>query len=497
MNPNRFAAASAAAFTLLVVLNAAPARSQQGPGCLSRPAVQEILRQIELGPGAVFTSAEDLLRAETYVESERFSSSQVRILQRNKRVTAGMPVDMPEYAKVVTIPGSESCPDLNVPVPMSQQEVRRLEMGEAAAAQMADFLEAYSDGLQLLGASLDGTRHGEVPDPETFAQEASGQWACAWAERISAQHGYADTLAVGSSRPGATPSAYVFLLGPACFAHKGAEVLRGYRAPDDEADAARQAADISAAASTVEDRGSETIDGVPQRQIAMSGLNLRQAMEDGRTATVDEIAVWIDERNLVRTRMRMEGVMEGNGERQPFFMETIASDFRAVPGTALIEPYREVLRMGGMLTPAQQAQLRESEAKLAELDRQLAAMPAGQRAMMERMMGSQIEQMRSLARGGAVEFEVITTSIVVNPDLSAPSPTTIAFDGESRLIRMIQEHLTTLGYDPGNSNGELTRATVVAITRFEAAQGIEVTGRPTPQLAGMLAAAVDAQRGNP
>jgi peptidoglycan hydrolase-like protein with peptidoglycan-binding domain len=124
-------------------------------------------------------------------------------------------------------------------------------------------------------------------------------------------------------------------------------------------------------------------------------------------------------------------------------------------------------------------------------------MPASQRAMMERMMGSQIEQMRSLVRGGAVEFEVVTTSIVVNPDLSAQSPTSIAIDGESRLIRIIQEHLTTLGYDPGNINGELTRATVVAITRFEAAQGIEVTGRPTPQLAGILAAAVDTRRGNP
>jgi hypothetical protein len=33
----------------------------------------------------------------------------------------------------------------------------------------------------------------------------------------------------------------------------------------------------------------------------------------------------------------------------------------------------------------------------------------------------------------------------------------------------------------------------VAITKFEAANGMPVTGQATPQLAGILAAAVDAQ----
>lgn len=34
-------------------------------------------------------------------------------------------------------------------------------------------------------------------------------------------------------------------------------------------------------------------------------------------------------------------------------------------------------------------------------------------------MGDKIEQWRSLANGGVVEFEIITTSIVINPDFSA------------------------------------------------------------------------------
>jgi hypothetical protein len=50
-----------------------------------------------------------------------------------------------------------------------------------------------------------------------------------------------------------------------------------------------------------------------------------------------------------------------------------------------------------------------------------------------------------------------------------------------------------LGYDPGNTNGELTKTTVVAISKYQAGNGMEVTGEATPQLAGVLAAAVDAQ----
>lgn len=41
-------------------------------------------------------------------------------------------------------------------------------------------------------------------------------------------------------------------------------------------------------------------------------------------------------------------------------------------------------------------------------------MPASQRTMMERMAGSQMEQMRSLAAGGMVEF--ITDRTEINPE---------------------------------------------------------------------------------
>jgi peptidoglycan hydrolase-like protein with peptidoglycan-binding domain len=57
------------------------------------------------------------------------------------------------------------------------------------------------------------------------------------------------------------------------------------------------------------------------------------------------------------------------------------------------------------------------------------------------------------------------------------------------LTRMIQEDLTALGFETGGTSGEMSTATAVAISRFQAENGLEVTGEATPQLAGIVKAA--------
>jgi hypothetical protein len=59
------------------------------------------------------------------------------------------------------------------------------------------------------------------------------------------------------------------------------------------------------------------------------------------------------------------------------------------------------------------------------------------------------------------------------------------------LTQMVQNHLQALGYDPGNTDGDLSVQTTIAISQFQAETGLEVTGEVTPQLAGILAAEVD------
>ena len=54
------------------------------------------------------------------------------------------------------------------------------------------------------------------------------------------------------------------------------------------------------------------------------------------------------------------------------------------------------------------------------------------------------------------------------------------------LTEIIQKDLTAMGYDPGNISGEATMETVIAISKFQAENNLEVTGQPTPQLAGII-----------
>lgn len=56
------------------------------------------------------------------------------------------------------------------------------------------------------------------------------------------------------------------------------------------------------------------------------------------------------------------------------------------------------------------------------------------------------------------------------------------------LTQIIQADLATLGYEPGNTSGEMDTGTIVAISKFQAENDLEVTGEATPQLAGIIKA---------
>ena len=58
------------------------------------------------------------------------------------------------------------------------------------------------------------------------------------------------------------------------------------------------------------------------------------------------------------------------------------------------------------------------------------------------------------------------------------------------LVQIIEEQLDALGYDTGAVDGEATVKTAVAISQFQAENGMPVTGEPSPQLAGILSAKV-------
>jgi peptidoglycan hydrolase-like protein with peptidoglycan-binding domain len=65
--------------------------------------------------------------------------------------------------------------------------------------------------------------------------------------------------------------------------------------------------------------------------------------------------------------------------------------------------------------------------------------------------------------------------------------------GADQLTAIIQQDLVTLGYAPGNTDGEATVETAIAISKFQAEHDLDVTGEASPQLAGVVKAALSQQ----
>ena len=207
-----------------------------------------------------------------------------------------------------------------------------------------------------------------------------------------------------------------------------------------------------------------------------------------------------DPENLRLIKHRVEGTAIVDGQSRDIFIETEFWDFRNPPGCAdMDEPYMSARRVGGILGPQEMAQLAEAQAQMAEFERQLADVPPQQRAMVERMLGPQMEMVRNLANSGTIEQVQEIERITCNPDWkelyggpAVPSPNAEAqILAEGNLIRIIQEYLVILGYEPGNIDGTLDDLTIVAISQFQAEHGLPVDGEPSEELAAALLEAVD------
>jgi peptidoglycan hydrolase-like protein with peptidoglycan-binding domain len=64
------------------------------------------------------------------------------------------------------------------------------------------------------------------------------------------------------------------------------------------------------------------------------------------------------------------------------------------------------------------------------------------------------------------------------------------FAADADLVKAAQMDLIALGYDPGNIQGEMSTATIVAVSKFQAEHNMDVTGEVTPQLVGAIKAAL-------
>lgn len=124
-----------------------------------------------------------------------------------------------------------------------------------------------------------------------------------------------------------------------------------------------------------------------------------------------------------------------------------------------------------------------------EYNQAMQQMTPEQRAMMESFgMGDMMQQAMGAAAGGAAGG---SASMPPAGGGSRPSSAELMTDD---MTQSVQNHLQALGYNPGNTSGEASLETTIAISQFQAEKGLAVTGEVSPQLLGVLAAEVDSRR---
>ncbi|KAA9134040.1 peptidoglycan-binding protein [Marinihelvus fidelis] len=115
---------------------------------------------------------------------------------------------------------------------------------------------------------------------------------------------------------------------------------------------------------------------------------------------------------------------------------------------------------------------------------------------MESMTPEQREAMQSMGLGG-----LFGGAAAGGNQAAASAPAAASASGASRSAAMstgsleqsAQKMLQALGYDVGNTDGNIDTTTMISISQFQAENGLPVTGEVSPQLIGVLSAKVDAQ----
>jgi len=462
-------------------------------------------------------AVDHLLQSEMYVQSERLSRSGARTLKRVKKMPGVVEMSASDYREIAAWPEYIQVIDVRNPdgttvalsTVLSPQEVEQLKLDTAGAPRevLAAEMTAMSDGLVMLGGALrrgiENSRMSGVLAENSIADgmvSGSGSdYVCedyfAAAEKVAQNDGdpgvvFFDMATIGGLTPewGLDPAFYT--LGPACMLAASASELEAL--PDSsspEAFAQAQAAVMKAVNKSAKLAGDDTVDGHRTKRIVVEDLGLKQTTDDGAEMTINDVSIWLDPEYFVRRKIRMEGTIKRGRESEAFFMERENQDYRRVGETFLYEPYREVMKVGGIMSKKEQKELAKAQKELESAKKQLAQMPASQRSMMEGMFASQMAQLESLVNDGAATVTVITTDIEINPGFADTPIVSLSGPGHSEtLIRLIQTDLAKLGFEPGPATGKINAATSDAISAYQASRNMTVNGAPSAELATALQA---------
>jgi len=113
-----------------------------------------------------------------------------------------------------------------------------------------------------------------------------------------------------------------------------------------------------------------------------------------------------------------------------------------------------------------------------------------QKAMMEKMGMGNLQEMMGGAAPASPPAAAAPSAPARSQSASSPSSSSAGADPyySDNVTQMVQRQLKALGYDPGTTDGTDSMQTSIAISQFQAENNMKVTGKASPQLAGVLSA---------
>lgn len=164
--------------------------------------------------------------------------------------------------------------------------------------------------------------------------------------------------------------------------------------------------------------GRESVDGEQCHILAIndfSGLDLDQEMGPRGDFVPKTGVLYVDTDDHLIRKMALEGEITADGETRPMTAVTVLSDYREVEG--MLHPFLLQITATGLAAGMSEEEAEEARKSLAEMEKNLEGMDDTQRAMVERMMGGQLEKLRKMLESGQFELTVVTKEVRVNESL--------------------------------------------------------------------------------
>lgn len=148
--------------------------------------------------------------------------------------------------------------------------------------------------------------------------------------------------------------------------------------------------------------------------VDLSGLNLEQEMAigGGGDFAPKKGVLYVDTDDHLIRKMEMEGEITADGKTRPMTAVTVLSDYRQVEG--MLHPFQVHITATGLAAGMSEEDAEDARKNLEEMEKNLEGMDASQRAMVERMMGPQMEKLRKMLETGQFEMTSITKEVRVN-----------------------------------------------------------------------------------